>query len=79
MSEFKPGDHVAYSVQFLKSIFEPPTSPMCHARGTITEVKQFGCSKIASVEWDPGHEFPGKVNTCNLAHVEPNSKFCNCD
>ena len=78
MAEFKPGDRVAYSVQFLKSIFEPTTSPMCHARGTIIEVKQFGCSKIASVEWEPP-VFPGKVNTCNLAHVGPNRQFCNCD
>jgi hypothetical protein len=73
----KPGDKVAYSVGFLKSIFEPPTSPMCHARGTITGILDLGSTKIASVDWGTD-EFPKKANIANLAIVGPNSKFCQC-
>jgi len=73
----KPGDKVAYSVQFLKAIFEPPISPMCHARGTITKISDLGSTKLAIVDWET-HEFPVKVNVANLAIVGPNSKFCQC-
>ena len=74
----KPGDRVAYSVQFLKSIFEGPTSPMCHARGTITGITDLGSTKLATVDWGCD-EFPKKVNVANLAIVGPNRRFCNCN
>lgn len=73
----KPGDKVAYSVEFLKSIFEPLTSPMYHARGTVVSIADLGSTKLASVDWGTG-EFPKKVNVANLAIVGPNSKFCQC-
>lgn len=73
----KPGDKVAYSVQFLKSIFEPPTSPMCHARGTVASIMDLGSTKLATVDWGTD-EFPPRVNVANLAIVGPNSKFCQC-
>lgn len=73
----KPGDKVAYSVGFLKSIFEPPTSPMCHARGTVVRIKDLGSTKLATVDWG-ADGFPARVNVANLAIVGPNSKFCQC-
>lgn len=77
----KPGGKVAYSVGFLKSIFEPPTSPMCHARGTVVSIADLGSTKLATVDWEADWEaddFPQRVNIANLAIVGPNSKFCQC-
>ena len=76
-TKFNAGDRVAYSVQFLRSIGEGPTSPLCHARGTITEIKNYGakCS-IALIEWDNNGDdgiLPHGVNCANLAKV-PGSK-----
>lgn len=78
---FSPGDKVAYSVQFLRSIGEGPTSPLCHARGEITEIKKYGEKlSIASIKWENDYfeEFPGKVNCANLAKV-PGSKTIRAD
>jgi len=77
-TKIKAGDLVAYSVQFLRSIGESPTSDLCHCRGTITDVKHYSDRlAIASIRWD-NPEIPEKVNCCNLAIVGPNSKFCAC-
>jgi hypothetical protein len=74
----KIGNKVAYSVQFLRSIGEGPTSPMCHARGEITDLTNYGANFIlATVQWD-NPDMPDKVNTANLALVGLNSKFCAC-
>ena len=76
--KFKTGDKVAYSVQFLKSIGESPTSELCHCRGVITELKEYGPKfTLATIRWDDPN-IPEKVNCFNLAKVGPNSKFCQC-
>ncbi len=79
MSKFSIGDKVAYSVKFLRSIGEGPTSPMCHARGEITEIKSYSSNfQIALISWDGGNRgedgnLPDGVNCANLAKV-PGSK-----
>lgn len=86
-TRFNVGDKVAYSVKFLRSIGEGPTSPLCHARGTITEIKNYGANcSIALISWDKAEPFgyggnkssfdgnlPDGVNCANLAKV-PGSK-----
>lgn len=76
--KFEIGNKVAYSVQFLKSI-GMSHSDMAHARGEITGFYPLGSSTIlAEIKWKAG-EFPGRVNTANLAKVGPNARFCNVD
>lgn len=77
-TKFNVGDKVAYSVKFLRSIGEGPTSPMCHARGTITEIKSYSSNfQIALISWENNHGddgiLPHGVNCANLAKV-PGSK-----
>ena len=72
--KFNPGDKVAYSVKFLRSIGEGPTSPMCHARGTISEIKNYGSKcQIALINWENSNNYdgllPDGVNCFNLAKV----------
>ena len=79
--KFNPGDKVAYSVQFLRSIGEGPTSPLCHARGEITEIKSYGKNfQIAKISWVNNHDnlLPDGVNCANLAKV-PGSKTIRAD
>lgn len=85
--KFNPGDKVAYSVQFLRSIGEGPTSPLCHARGEITEIKSYSKNfQIALISWDGGNkgtqngdgDLPDAVNCANLAKV-PGSKTIRAD
>ena len=75
--DFKLGDKIAYSVQFLKSI-GMSHGDMAHARGHITGFMPLGDSTLAEITWNKG-EFPGKVNVANLAKVGPNPRFCNVD
>lgn len=79
-TKFSPGDRVAYSVKFLRSIGEGPTSPLCHARGEITQIKSYSSNfQIALISWDGGNKscfdgnLPDGVNCANLAKV-PGSK-----
>jgi hypothetical protein len=74
----KPGDKVAYSVQWLKSIGEPH-GELAHARGVITSIDAIGPRlKLARIDWgDP--DIPERVNLVNLAKVGPNRRFCNVD
>lgn len=78
MTKFNPGDRVAYSIQFLKSTFTPPTSPICHARGVIRNLVPLGQTTLTEVDWG-ADAFPSRVNTENLAIVGPNREFCNID
>ena len=74
--KYNIGDKVAYSVKFLRSIGEGPTSPMCHARGVITKLDKYSENfVIAKITWDknPDGMLPDGVNTFNLAKV-PGSK-----
>lgn len=76
--DFKVGDKVSYSVQFLASIGINPTDPMCHARGEILELQDRGMPNlVAKLSWAP--DFPEYVNTYNLALVGPNPRHCNVD
>ena len=74
----KPGDRVAYSVQFLKSI-GCSHGQMAHARGKIASIKNLGELAIATIQWDNMADLPEKVNVKNLAIVGPNRRFANCD
>lgn len=76
--KFQVGDKVAYSVQFLKSI-GMSHGEMAHARGTITGFYPLSAqTTLAEITWAKG-EFPGRVNTANLAKVGPNPRFANVD
>ncbi len=83
-TNFSPGDKVAYSVKFLRSIGEGPTSPLCHARGEITGIKSYSKNfQIALISWDGGNRgddgiLPDAVNCANLAKV-PGTKTIRAD
>ena len=73
---FKIGDKVAYSVQFLKSICESH-GEMARGRGEIIGFKDYGII-LAEIKWtNANNTLPEMVNVGNLAKVGPNSKFCN--
>lgn len=76
---FKVGDKVAYSVQFLKNIGSSH-SELARMRGEIIEFKEFGIT-LAKIKWTVGKGLEGDgsglVNVGNLAKVGTNSKFCN--
>lgn len=72
----KPGDRVAYSAQFLRSI-GAYTGDLPHARGVVESVQVLGNCQLVTVRWDDT-ELPGRVLACNLAKVGPNSRFCAC-
>jgi ribosomal protein L21E len=74
--EFKAGDRVAYSVQWLKSV-GMSHSPYAHARGVVTETKPFGDAVLVSIDWTAG-EGADRVLAANLAHVSANSRFAAC-
>jgi len=78
--DIKPGARVSYSVQFLRSIGESPTSPLCHARGIVTALEPIGSITLAVIDWqDPIPEpIPERVNVANLAIVGPNPRHCAC-
>lgn len=78
--DFKVGDRVAYSVQFLQSICESH-GDIGHARGAIRELRPIpGGSTLASITWDqPGVSIPAVVNVANLALIGPNPRFCKVD
>lgn len=74
--EFKVGDKVAYSVQWLKSVGMVHT-PYAHGRGIVTGTKPFGDAVLVSIDWKAGEGAP-RVLAANLAHVGPNSRFAAC-
>jgi hypothetical protein len=77
--DFKVGDKVAYSVQFLKSI-GMSHGDIARGRGVITGIVQPCVDwKLAVIAWDKGADLPTKVNVHNLALVGPNRRFANCD
>ena len=78
MTKFKIGDKVGYSIKFLRSIREKPTSEFCHAKGKILELKNYGKNcEIATIKWD-NPNIPENVNCFNLAKVGPNLEYCAC-
>lgn len=78
MLSIQPGDRVAYSVQFLKSI-GMSHSEMAQARGRCVGTLAIGSTTLAEVEWDNcGINLPGRVNIHNLAKVGANARFCQC-
>jgi hypothetical protein len=74
--EFKIGDRVAYSVQWLKSVGMSHSS-YAHGRGIVTDVKPCGGMTLVSIDWKAGEGAP-RVNAANLAHVGANTRFCEC-
>ncbi len=63
----KVGDHVAYSVTFLRSI-GTYTGDMPHAKGEVTGLVPLGETTLAEVAWDRA-ELPARVNVNNLCRV----------
>ncbi len=80
--DFKVGDKVAYTVQFLRSIGMSHTE-MSHARGNVINVHVFGSQqtpRLIEINWsDKGLDLPSKVLAPNLALVGPNPRFTNVD
>ena len=74
--KFQPGDRVAYSVQWLRSI-GCITGELPQARGTVEQVQPLGQRQLVTVAWDQG-DLPSKVAACNLAKIGPNTRFCSC-
>ena len=76
MTKLKPGDPVAYSVQFLKSIGQSH-SDMAHDRGVVLSVQQYSENMaVATIKW--AGESPEKVGVKALALVGLNTRFSNC-
>lgn len=72
----KPGDKVAYSVNFLRSIGESH-GDISHDRGIVKSVKTYGKSlTLATINWEG--DSPDKVAVANLAKVGLNTRFCQC-
>jgi ribosomal protein L21E len=74
--DFKVGDRVAYSVQWLRSVGMTHTT-YGRARGEVTAVKPFGDAVLVSIDWREG-EGADRVLSANLAHVGANSRFAAC-
>jgi len=74
--DFKIGDQVAYSVDFLRSTFQEHTAT-AHARGTVVGTQKIGETTLVEIRWD-SDEFPTRVNAFNLALVGPNMRFARC-
>jgi hypothetical protein len=71
------GDHVAYSVQFLKSM-GLSHSDAAHARGVVREITTLSRDCVlARIQWD--RDMPERVNVQNLATVGLNRRFQNID
>lgn len=73
---FKVGDKVAYSVQFLKSIGESH-GDMALGRGVVSNVRKFGRANLVTIDWQ-NVDLPVNVLDANLALVGPNTRFCEC-
>ena len=66
-NDIRPGDGVAYSARFLRSI-GCQTGPMPAARGRVTAVRRYAGVALATVAWgDPA--MPDSVNVANLVGV----------
>ena len=73
--QFKVGDRVAYSVQFLAAIGESH-SDLARDRGFVVSTQPLGQKTLVSINWDG--DSPRMVLACNLAHVGLNTRFCQC-
>ena len=65
----KVGDRVAYSHRFLQSI-SCFTGDLPQGRGTVTELKQYGETTLAVIDWGE-MDLPAKVNVANLSRITP--------
>jgi hypothetical protein len=63
-NDIQPGDHVAYSAKFLRSI-GCQTGPMPFARGRVVVVRQCSGMTLATVEWRD----PAGMDTVNVANL----------
>ena len=61
------GDTVRYSRQWLQST-GTFTGDLPRAKGVVTAIKDYGSTKIATIEWDKP-EIPERVNVANLSKV----------
>lgn len=65
---FKPGDRVAYSRAWLRSI-GAYTDKLPFARGTVTALTPLGETTLATVHWGDD-DIPPRVNVLNLVKVD---------
>jgi hypothetical protein len=73
-TDIRPGDGVAYSARFLRSIV-CQTGRMPAARGRVTAVRSYAGTTLATVAWhDPS--MPDAVNVANLVRVEDMAMEC---
>ena len=75
MRKFEKGDHVAYNVRWLRSI-GCQSGELPFLRGTVSGIKSLGERELIEVNWNDGSSV--HVISENLAHVGPNTGFCNC-
>jgi hypothetical protein len=74
---FAVGDHVAYSVQFLRNI-GMSHSAMAHGRGTVVGIENPTPTwTLVQIAWKNAN-LPDKVNAENLAKVGLNTRFSQC-
>ena len=62
------GDQVRYSRNWLQ-LTSTFTGDLPRAKGTVTAIKDYGSTKIATIEWDKP-DLPEKVNVANLSKVK---------
>jgi hypothetical protein len=62
--DIRPGDRVAYSAKFLRSI-GCQTGPMPFARGRVITMRHYSGATLATVEWDE----PSRIDTVNVANL----------
>jgi hypothetical protein len=65
----QPGDRVAYSHDFLRSIGMIHDREMGHAFGIVEAVQHVGPLRLACIKWERREDMPAKVNITNLRRV----------
>lgn len=65
--DIRPGDRVAYSAKFLRSI-GCQTGPMPFARGRVIVMRHYAGATLATVAWND-RSMPDGVNVANLIAV----------
>ena len=75
--DFKVGDRVAYTVQWLRST-GMSHSELSHARGEVIGITRLGERALIEVKWTV-NDLPNRILDANLALVGPNPRFANVD
>ncbi|QEH36577.1 hypothetical protein OJF2_51610 [Aquisphaera giovannonii] len=68
VKDIQVGDTVRYSRRWLQST-GTHTGDLPRAKGTVTAIKDYGSTKIATIDWG-NPEIPERVNVANLSKVK---------